>query len=150
MSHVANVEVEINDISALRSACEKLGLQFKEGQRHHRWYGKFVNAWHTPDAAVENGYDPETFGSCAHAIEVPGSEYDIGVVENPHGTGYRLLFDAFGREGRAIPKRLGGTGLTRLRTEYGATRATRHLQRKGYRAVRRVMTDGTVKLTGVQ
>ena len=150
MSHVANVEIEINDLSALQSACAALGLHWKHGQRTYEWFGKFMNDWHTGDAAVENGYDAKTFGQCEHAISVPGSDYEIGVVKNPNGTGYRLIYDVYGHHGRAISKKLGGTQLTKLKTEYGATKAQRHLQRSGYRVVRRVLANGQVKLTGVK
>ena len=42
MSHVANVEVSINDLSALQSACAVLGLHFKHGQCTYKWFGKFL------------------------------------------------------------------------------------------------------------
>jgi hypothetical protein len=150
MSHVANVEVEIQDIGSLKSACTKLGLTFKEGQQTHRWYGKFMNDWDTDDSAVANGYDPKTFGTCEHAIEVPGSDYDIGVVKNPKGSGYRLIYDTWGHQGDAIANKLGGMKLTKLKTEYGASRATKYLQRSGYRVVRRVLANGQVKISGVK
>ena len=150
MSHVANVEVEIQDIGSLKSACTKLGLTFKEGQKTHRWYGKFMNDWSGADAAASNGYDPKTFGTCEHAIEIPESDYDVGVVKNPNGTGYRLIYDTWGQNGKAIADRLGGMKLTKLKTEYGAARATKHLQRSGYRVVRRVLANGHVKITGMK
>ena len=148
MSHVANVEVEIQDIESLRDACKRLGLQFKEGQRTHEWFGKFMNDWNTDDAAASNGYDPKTFGTCSHAIGVPESNYEIGVVRNPKGSGYRLIYDTWGANGKAITSRLGGTHLTKLKTEYGAARATKHLRRSGYRVARRVLSNGLVKITG--
>jgi hypothetical protein len=99
---------------------------------------------------VEDGFKPEDFGNGEHAIAVPGSDYEVGVVKNPTGNGYRLIYDEYGPHGRAITKRLGGRQLTKLKTEYGVARATSHLRRNGYRVVRRVLANGTVKLTGVQ
>ena len=150
MSHVANVEVEINDLAALKTACEKLGVEFVEGQRTYAWYDKYLADSDVGRQTVQDGFRPEDFGTCEHAIKVPGSSYEVGVVKNPTGTGYRLIFDEYGPQGRAITSRLGGTQLTKLKTEYGVARATRHLRRSGYRVTRRVLANGTVKLTGVQ
>ena len=33
MSHVANVEVEVQDLEILKRACDTLGLEFREGQK---------------------------------------------------------------------------------------------------------------------
>jgi len=150
MSHVANVEVEINDLTALKTACGKLGLTFLEGKRTYKWFDRYLADSDVGRQTVEDGFKPEDFGKGEHAIKVPGSEYEVGVVKNPTGNGYRLIYDEYGSQGQAITKRLGGRQLTKLKTEYGVARATRHLQRSGYRVVRRVLANGTVKLTGVQ
>ena len=150
MSHVANVEVEINDLTALKTACGKLGLEFVQGQTTYKWFDRYLADSNVGRQTVRDGFRPEDFGKCEHAIRVPGSNYEVGVVKNPTGNGYRLIYDEYGSQGRAITKRLGGTQLTKLKTEYGVARATRHLRRNGYRVVRRVLANGTVKLTGVQ
>ena len=149
MSHVASVELVINDLASLKVACEKLGLNFCENQKTHRWYGKFL-ADSDVGRATAAEFDAKTFGTCEHAIKVPGSEYDIGVVKNPNGTGYRLIYDQFGGNGRAISEKLGGESLGKLKSEYGAVRATRHLQRQGYRVMRRVLANGQIKLSGIR
>ena len=150
MSHVANVEVEINDLTALKTACGKLGLEFVQGQTTYKWFDRYLADSNVGRQTVRDGFRPEDFGKCEHAIRVPGSNYEVGVVKNPTGNGYRLIYDEYGSQGQAITKRLGGTQLTKLKTEYGVARATRHLRRNGYRVVRRVLANGTVKLTGVQ
>ena len=150
MSHVANVEVEINDLTALKTACGKLGLEFVQGQTTYKWFDRYLADSNVGRQTVRDGFRPEDFGKCEHAIKVPDSNYEVGVVKNPTGNGYRLIYDEYGSQGRAITKRLGGTQLTKLKTEYGVARATRHLRRNGYRVVRRVLANGTVKLTGVQ
>ena len=150
MSHVANVEVEINDLAALKSACAKLGIEFMEGQRTYAWFDRYLADSNVGRQTVRDGFRPEDFGKCEHAIKVPGSRYEIGVVKNPRGNGYRLIYDEYGQQGKVITDRLGGTQLTKLKSEYGAVRATRHLQRQGYRVARRVLANGTIKITGVQ
>ena len=150
MSHVANVEVEINDLTALKTACATLGIEFVEGQKTYAWYGRYLADSDVGRDTVDSGFRAADFGTCEHAIKVPGSNYEVGVVTNPAGNGYRLIYDEYGVHGKAITTRLGGTQLTTLKTEYGVARATRHLQRSGYRVVRRVLANGTVKITGVQ
>lgn len=149
MSHVANVEVEIKDLSALRTACENLGLEFMENQQTWNWYGDYMDDWHTDEAAVSHGYDTKDFGKGLHAIKVPNSEYEIGVVKNPNGSGFRLIYDSYGSHGRAISESLGGMKLTKLNNEYTATVATRQLQKQGYR-VTRTVKKGRIHLKGVQ
>jgi hypothetical protein len=148
MSHVASVELVVNDLASLQAACRKLGLTFCKGQKTHRWFGKFL-ADSDVGRATASEFNAKTFGTCEHAIEVPGSEYDIGVVRNPSGVGYRLIYDQWGANGLAISEKLGAS-LAKLKSEYGAVRATRHLQRQGYRVVRRVLANGQIKLSGIR
>ena len=42
MSHVANVEVEIQDLVALKAACAALGVEFVQGQQTYEWFGKYL------------------------------------------------------------------------------------------------------------
>jgi len=152
MSHVANVEVEINDLASLKVACHQLGVEFREGQKSYEWYGEFLNDWNSKNAAVNNGYDSSTFGTCEHAIHIPGVNYEVGVVKNPNGTGYRLQYDSWGgggSEGKAIQNKLGGMHLSKMKTEYSAAVATKFLQRQGYRGVvRRVLANGKIQIKG--
>ena len=149
MSHVASVELVINDIASLGAAASRLGCTFKRGQKEHRWYGRFLADSEIGRQTAEE-FNAKTFGTCEHAIEVPGSDYDIGVVKNPTGAGYRLIYDQYGPSGHAIAEKLGGQSLPELKSEYGAVRATRYLQRQGYRVVRRVLANGQIKLSGIR
>jgi hypothetical protein len=150
MSHVASVELVINDIASLEKACVNIpGLTFMEGQTTHKWYGKFL-ADSDVGRATAAEFNAETFGTCEHAIKVEGGDYEIGVVKNPAGSGYRLVYDQWGSGGSNIAKKCGGEGLSKIKTEYGAVRTTRHLQRQGYRVMRRVLANGQLKITGVK
>lgn len=153
MSHVANVEVEVKDLTLLEIACKKLGLTLVRNQNTYEWYGKWMDDWHTKDAAVTNGYDTKDFGKCEHAIKVPNSDYEIGVVKNPNGTGYRLIFDAYdngsGKQGKAISERLGGMHLPKLKNEYACAVTTQQLNQQGFR-VTRTSRAGKIFLKGVQ
>ena len=149
MSHVANVEVEVQDLDVLKRACDTLGLEFREGQKTWKWYGKFMNDYHGKDAAITQGFDPKQFGKGEHAIRVPGSDYEIGVIKNKTGNGYHLMFDFYG-SGRNIVKQLGGTSLPKLKAEYSATVSARQLRRKGFRVTRTVLTNGSIKLKAIK
>ncbi len=36
MSHVSKIELEIKDLEALKAACQRLGVKFREGQKTRR------------------------------------------------------------------------------------------------------------------
>ena len=80
MSHVSSVRIEIRSLEALRLACRRLGLQLNEGQKTHKWYGRWVGDYHGADAAFHHGIKPEDYGKCEHAISIPGDDeaYEIG------------------------------------------------------------------------
>jgi hypothetical protein len=64
MSHVASVELVINDIASLKKACENIpSLTFMEGQTTHEWYGKFL-ADSDVGRQTAREFDAETFGKC--------------------------------------------------------------------------------------
>lgn len=137
MSHVASVDVEVRDLDALRAAADRLGFEFREGQRTYKWFGRFLNDWRSSRSAVSKGVDPATFGTCDHALRIKGagdSQYEVGVTAMPDGT-YRLVYDSWSGGGQAI-ERLAGVDCVRLQGEVAAEQATRFAQRRGYRVQR--------------
>jgi|SRR6266853_1146947 len=146
MSHVATVEVEIRDLDALRAACAAAGLEFREGQRTFRWYGRWVKDYNGQDAAFRAGIDPKDYGKCEHAIGVPGNAqaYEIGVVKKPGG-GYLLAWDFF-MGGYGLEK-VAGKGCLNLVRSYVGQVAQRTLRRQGYTlGAKRMLADGSVEL----
>ena len=63
MSHIAKIELEINDPENLKLACERLGLQFIENQKTYKWYGSWVG-----DSPLPDGITLSDLGKCDHAI----------------------------------------------------------------------------------
>ena len=120
MSHVAKIDVVIKDLEALQAACEALGLEFVQGQKTFKWYGRWVNDYSAEDAAYHSGIKPEDYGKCEHAIRIPGnsSAYEIGVVRNPNGEGYSLVYD-FYNGGFGMSDKVGGKKCEKLVGEYG-------------------------------
>ena len=125
MSHIAKIELEIKDLSALKDACKKLGLQFMENKKYYVWYGKWVGNQPLPEGISEND-----LGKCDHAIHVPEATFEIGVVRR--GNGYILLWDSW----------VGG-GLTKymkedaglLKQAYAIESVKKESRKKGYRIV---------------
>jgi hypothetical protein len=152
MSHVADVQMQVKDLDALKAVVEESGAVFHEGQKTHRWYGRFMNDWSDTRAAV-NRRDPKTFGKCEHAISVPGVTYEIGVVVRQDGEGYDLVYDSFGSSGQHDGRKLEqkfGEGLTTLKQGYSVEVSKRELARKGYRVTTTVEQDGSIRVKAVR
>lgn len=93
MSHVATVAIEIKDLAALRAACKRIGLEFMEGQKSYKWWGRSVGDYPLPE-----GFTAAELGKCEHALRVKGNDnaYEIGVVRRKDGKpGYSLLWDFY-------------------------------------------------------
>ena len=146
MSHVVSIKTEVRDLEAVKKACAELGLTFKQGQKTIRWFGKWVNDYNAEDAAYKLGIKPEQYGTCDHAIEVPGSDYDVGLLRNPETGGYRLYFDFWGSNGAAIQTAIGKNG-EKLLQYYAAQKVAMEAKMKGYFVQRKTMEDGKLQLT---
>ena len=123
MSHVAKIELEINDLDALKAACQRLGLEFRCGQAVYSWYGEYVG-----DHPLPEGLTVQDLGKCDHAIHVPGASYEVGVVKR-NGR-YLLLWDFWHAGGL---ERVLGRNAGRLKQAYAIERTRREALRKGYR-----------------
>lgn len=147
MSHVASVELEIDDLPSLREAAKALGLEFVEGQTTYKWFGRFMNDYSGNDAAHLNGIDPSTYGKCLHALRVKGNPkaYEVGVIKDPTGKGYRLVWD-FWQGGYGLEKAIGKDGGL-LKQSYAVMRAKKEMLRKGYRATTTKDAKGNMFLT---
>jgi hypothetical protein len=122
MSHLAKIELEIKDLSALRTAVQNLGYEFREGQQTYAWYGRFVG-----DAPLPDGVSKEELGKCIHAIRVPGCSYEIGVVQKgPH---YILLWDYWHAGGLS---KVIGNNAGILKQAYTLERIKKESRLKGY------------------
>lgn len=146
MSHVTEIKIVIDDIPALKEACRELGCTFVEGAQEYAWYGTSVG-----DTPLPDGFTADMLGKCQHKIQVPGAGYEIGVVRNPKGRGFVLLFDYWG-PGYPILEKLGGEQLPKLKQAYGVARAMAVAKRRGL-SVRKVISSTgavTLQMTGVR
>ena len=150
MSHVAMLDVIVNDIDALEKACQECGLELVRGKSDWLWWGRWVADYHASDAAYKNGIDPSTYGKNAlHVIRVPGNTeaYEIGVYANPKGEGYVLCYDFYGSQGAAISKKVGGQQCYALVDSYSKHAAIKVAQNMGMQVSEQVEEDGTIVLT---
>ena len=107
MSHVARIDMEIKDLTALKAAAKLLGMEFLEGQTTYRWYGR-----HVGDYSLPEGFKASDLGKCEHAIGIPNDKkaYEIGVVKRRDGKeGYTLLWD-FWAGGYGLEAKVGKDG----------------------------------------
>lgn len=131
MSHVVTGSLIIKDLDALEAACKVLGLEFRKDQKTYRWFGK-----HVGDYPLPKGFRAEDMGKCDHAISLPGSQYrnayEVGVVKNKEGEGYRLILD-FWRGGYGMVEAVGGQNCEKLAKVYSVQVAKKKLKAKGYK-----------------
>ena len=132
MSHVARIELEINDLDSLKAACKSLGLEFVPDQKTFAWYGQHVGDYPLPD-----GFTLEDMGRCNHAIRVPGAQYEIGVVKR-RGK-YTLLWD-FWEDGGL--ETVLGKGAGKLKQAYALERVKKEARQRNYRCLEKKTEQG--------
>jgi hypothetical protein len=137
MSHITSVEIELNDLEAVRALCREKGWQFMTGQKTYRWFGQFVG-----DSPMPAGMTLEDLGKCDHAIKVPGADYEIGLRATGKGS-YKLAFDHWCSGGlEPVIGRNGGLFVQ----GYGICKTELAAKRNGMVARRVPGKNGAVKL----
>lgn len=106
--------------------------------------GRRLPAVTGPAPAYRLGIQTQDYGKCDHAIQVPGSGYDVGLLQNPETGGYRIYFDFYGGNGSAIQNKI-GVGGERLLQLYGVHKATLEAKKRGYLVTRKAV-PGTQKI----
>jgi len=136
MSHMAKIELEINDLNTLDQACKRLGLALILNQRSYRWFGQWIGDHPLPD-----GFTTDDLGKCDHVITVPGAQYDIGVVKK---NGKHILLWDFWISGGL--EEVLGPGAGKLKQAYAVSKATIEAKKKGYRVMEK-KTETGIRLT---
>lgn len=148
MSHVTAIELEVTDLDSIEKAAEECGLKLVRDQTTFKWYGQWVNDYNSPDAAYKQGIDPKDYGKCDHALVIPGagtSQYEIGLVKNKDGPGYKIAYDFYGT-GQNLKKLIGEAG-EKIKQSYVKHKTIKELAKKGFKLTKTENKDGTVKLT---
>lgn len=130
MSHVSCIDVEIKDLDSLKRIAQELGLEFIEGQKTYKWYGRWVKDYDAQDAAYRHGIDPDNYGKCNHVLRIPGKPlaYEVGIVQMPNGH-YKLIWDFFAG-GYGLRDKIGSKG-EKLIQGYSKEVAIKALAKKG-------------------
>ena len=138
MSHVTSIEVVILDLASLKAACADLGLEFKENQTKYKWYGS-----HVGDYPVPAGFKVDDLGKCLHAIGIPNNKdaYEIGVVKNPNGKGYVLLWD-FWAGGMGL-QQVVGKDCKNLTHAYKTNQTVKSFQKRGFTVAKKIVNPKT-------
>ena len=170
MSHITKIDLEINDLDALKAALARVSpdLEFRAGQTSFKWYGEFVG-----DAPVPEGMSPADYGKCDHAVGIRAGAphplgakmngfindpnfgpYELGIVKIPGRNSYHLVYDEWnmvpgfhesGNGGNGL-ERLIGKGASALRQAYAREVSIKTMRRQGYRVREELAADGTIKL----
>lgn len=147
MSHLGLVECVIQDVEALAEVAPEFGLNLMFGQMQYKWYGTIVGDSQAFQEALKKGFKQSDFGKCAHALRTNDpNAYEVGIVPNPDGHGFSLLYDSWG-PGRAL-EQLAGPGLQRLVQAYELQVAERELIAQGFRVTRVEQENGEMQLIG--
>lgn len=142
MSHVADMQLEILDLQALKNAATRLGLKFQENKKTYKWFGSHVGDYPLPE-----GIAKADLGKCEHSMSIEGNAkaYEIGVLKKKNGKGYHLLWD-FWQGGYGLQEKIGKDG-QKLKQMYATEAAKRQMKREGYRFKEKTDTEGNIYLT---
>lgn len=137
MSHVTVQEAKVDNITDASVGAEACGMEVVKADRF-KWFGQWVNDWHTKDAAVTQGYDPKTFGRCEYVIRRKDrhpSAYEIGLIPRKDGKGWDMMYDTYSTGGKLVEEKA-GRKLAKLKEEIGVACAMRKLKAKGHKPIR--------------
>lgn len=116
MSHLAKIELEVTDLEALSTACKNLGITLIKGQTAFKWF---------------DGISP-----CHHAIQIPGAEYEIGLILEEGK--YELKTDFFDQGVEVAIGKNGGL----LKQRYAIARTMSEARRRGCHVIEQQTETG--------
>lgn len=121
MSHFTTIKTQIQDVSALRSACQELGFELVEHGEARGYAGNKLK------------------GDLVIKLKGP---YDIAVNQQEDGT-FGLTCDWWD----GYVEREVGTGYGRVLQLYAVHKAHAEARRKGYTARRQTLKDGSIRVS---
>ena len=143
ISHVATIDLAINDLDALGAACKRLGMELRRDQQTYKWWGSSVGDYEVPE-----GVTVEDLGKCDHALSVVGNDraYEIGVCRSrgQSNSKWTLLYDFF-QGGYGLVEKV-GQDCCRLKQAYATEVAIKQAKKQGFMVHEFAQQDGTVRL----
>ncbi len=147
----------MTSLDDLKAACKRLGLEWRENQRQHRWWGESVG-----DTPLPEGFTAAELGHCEHAIGIPNDlqthecfdgktsrnipgAYEVGVVRRRDGKpGYTLMLDSI--HGGYGLEAIAGANCSKLKQAYATEVAKRQAIKQGFRVQERKLHNGATQL----
>lgn len=126
MSHLVTLRTQISNLDCLNTACDKLGLDLKLGQKSFKSYGS-------------------SRPRCEHAISLrnpQATDYEIGVVKD--GEIYTFQFDFYNQHDR-LEKQV-GPNCDLLTQRYAVEVATHEAMSKGFEVFETREQDASITL----
>jgi hypothetical protein len=149
MSHVVCSKIVISDLELLKKAVAALGgLTWNESKKNFNWYGEWVNDYSAKDAAYKNGIDVDQYGTCDVCLQMPGVNYEIGIVKRRDGTGWSLVWDNVS-DGATLTRHIGRNG-EKLMAEYAKAYIRDFAERNGFVMETSEDSEGNQVLTMVE
>ena len=143
MSHIAEVNLLVQDLNALARAAQRLGLELVRHQETYRWYGVSMR-----DDPLPTGFAKEDLGKGEHAIRIPGDQraYEIGIVTQRDGKpGYALLWDCY-QGGFGLVEHVGEQA-ERLRQRYALEVTLGAIEQMNHCVIEQThLADGSIEL----
>ena len=117
MSHIAEVQLELRDLSALEKAADALGLELVRDCQTFNYYGGMT------DRAVHK----------LRLKDAPKGAYEIGLrYTDMTQTTLQPAWDTYGQHGAALVKAV-GRDMSELKKRYAAELSAATLRKQGYR-----------------
>jgi len=132
MSHVSTIDLKIKSLEAVKAMCKRMGWEFRENQKKYAWFGRWVG-----DSPMPEGMTVDQLGKCDHAIHVPGSSYEIGLVKR--GDHYTAVWD-YWSSGQLL-RPLGGQEAPKLKQAYAVEAAKLEARKRGWLVKERKTKD---------
>jgi hypothetical protein len=133
MSHLTCSKIAITDLDLLKKTIAGFGgLEFKENKDQFKWYYGKEEA-------------EERFGKCEHAISIKGAGcgYEIGLVKNKEGPGWKMAFDPYD----GVAARIVGANCEKVMSAYAETYIRDHAERNGFIMEQTTDEEGNLCLT---
>ena len=127
MSHIATYTTTMTSLKTIEAACARMGLTFLRGQTTAQFYKSQQTA-------------------CEHAIGIPKSSYQVGIVRNPDKT-YALLMDTYDPTLRTT---MGANGKSFLRQYAAASIIAEVTQHRRMHITEIPLKNGNIRLQCVE
>lgn len=141
MSHVVILDLEIRNLHAVKRLCENLGWVFQENQKTYAWFGRWVGDYNAQDAAINHNIKIEDLGKCHHAISIPNTKYELGIIQvDDH---YQLVWDFYDKK---LCELMGGQNGNKFLQEYGLATITLEAEQQGHFWESKKLDNGTYEV----